>query len=68
MCLVRKELDSRPQKTFGNLTAPSLPSDKIEILNKFSLLQYLYPSPKFEYEIEPTEPVDPIFVKERNFK
>lgn len=42
--------------------------EKIEVVNKFSLLSYLCPKPCFKYSVEPCTPIDSIMVKERNFK
>lgn len=42
--------------------------EKIEVVNKFSLLSYLCPKPCFKYMVEPCVPIDSVMVKERNFK
>jgi hypothetical protein len=44
------------------------PIEKMEVLNKFSLISYLYPKASFKYRIEPVTSIEPVFVKERNFR
>lgn len=43
-------------------------SEKMDSLNKCSLLNYLTGKTDFDYSIELAQPHDPVFVKERNFK
>lgn len=42
--------------------------EKIETLNKFSFLSYMFPKASFRYAVEPTSNIEPVFVKERNFR
>lgn len=50
------------------IETPASNLDKIENINKFSLLAFLCPKQNFRYSIEPSAPLDINFVKERNFR
>lgn len=61
-------LTPQPMVTQSTSEDVSRQGEKIETLNKFSFLNYMFPKASFKYAVEPTSNIEPVFVKERNFK
>ncbi len=66
MC--EEKLTSQTAPTQTSSEDVSRQGEKIETLNKFSFLSYMFPKASFKYAVEPTSNIEPVFVKERNFK